>query len=84
MSDSQKKWAIFLGIGLVAGWIAGLILGTDGILRYLVSGVLGSFIGGTLLSMMGVKFADSKALVAQIISATVGAIVVVMLAKLLA
>ena len=35
--------------GLIAGWLAGLLLGGGGLLRNLVVGLIGSFVGGTLV-----------------------------------
>ncbi len=44
---TQEIW-IFLAIGLVAGTLAGFVLGGGGLLRNLIVGVIGSFVGGYL------------------------------------
>jgi uncharacterized membrane protein YeaQ/YmgE (transglycosylase-associated protein family) len=75
---------VALGIGLVAGWLASLILGGGGLLRYVITGVLGSFVGSYLLSAVGVKLPIDNAIVAQIVTATIGALVVVIVARLVA
>ncbi len=72
---------IFLAIGLVAGWLASLILGGGGLLRNLIVGVLGAFVGGWLLSAAGITLPIGNVLVSQIITATIGAIVVILIAR---
>jgi uncharacterized membrane protein YeaQ/YmgE (transglycosylase-associated protein family) len=75
---------IFLGIGLVAGWLASLVLGGGGLVRNLIVGVIGAFVGGWLLSLAGISLPVGNALVSQIITATLGAIVVLAVARLIA
>jgi uncharacterized membrane protein YeaQ/YmgE (transglycosylase-associated protein family) len=75
---------IFLGIGLVAGWLASLLLGGGGLLRNLVVGVIGAFVGGWLLSVANISLPIGNALVSQIITATIGAIVVIVIARVIA
>jgi uncharacterized membrane protein YeaQ/YmgE (transglycosylase-associated protein family) len=75
---------IFLGIGLVCGWLAGLVLGGGGLLRNLVAGVVGVFVGGYLFRLLHVDLPVGNALVSEIITGTVGAIVVIVLARIIA
>ncbi len=75
---------IFLGIGLLAGFLASLIVGGGGLIAYLVSGVIGSFVGGYIFSALNINLGIRNELVRQIITSTVGAIVVVLLARLIA
>lgn len=74
---------VFLLIGLVAGWLASFVVGGGGLIKYLLSGVIGAFVGGWLLSALGVSLGIANPLVAQILTATIGAIVVVLLARLI-
>ena len=74
---------IFLAIGLVAGWLASLILGGGGLVRNLIVGVLGAFVGGWLLSAAGISLPVGNVLVSQIITATIGAIVVILIARVI-
>jgi uncharacterized membrane protein YeaQ/YmgE (transglycosylase-associated protein family) len=76
--------AIFLAIGLLAGWLASLVLGGGGLLRNLIVGVLGAFVGGYLLGWAGVRLPIDNALVSQIITATIGAILVIVVARVVA
>jgi uncharacterized membrane protein YeaQ/YmgE (transglycosylase-associated protein family) len=72
---------IWCGIGLVAGWLASLVLGGGGLIRYLVSGLIGAFVGGFLFNLLGIDINLGNAIVNQIVVATVGAIVVVFVAR---
>ena len=83
MNDSTRAIVVFLLIGLVAGWLASLIVGGGGLVRYLISGVLGAFVGGYLMNALGLNLGISNPLINQIATATIGAIVVVLLARLL-
>jgi uncharacterized membrane protein YeaQ/YmgE (transglycosylase-associated protein family) len=74
---------IFLGIGLLAGFLAGLVVGGGNILMFLVWGVLGSFVGGFLFSALKVNLGIRSPIVSQIVTSTVGAIVVVIVARLI-
>ena len=83
-NNNTRAIIIFLVIGLIAGWLASLILGGGGLLTYLVSGVLGAFVGGYLFSALKIKLPIGNVWVSQIITATVGAIIVLLVARLIA
>ena len=74
---------IFLGIGLVAGWLASLLVGGGGLVRNLIVGVIGAFVGGWLLHALGVSIPIGNVLISQIITATIGAIVVILVARVI-
>ena len=76
-----KNIVIWCVIGLVAGWLASLVLGGGGLIRYLVSGLIGAFVGGFLSNLLGIDINLGNAIVNQIVVATVGAIVVVFVAR---
>lgn len=84
MDGPPKEVVIFLLIGLVAGWLASFVVGSGGAIQYLISGVIGSFVGGYLLNAAGINLGIKNPLLAQIVTAAIGAIVVVLLAKLIA
>lgn len=73
---------VFLLIGGVAGWLAGLILkgGGFGLLGNIVVGVLGSFFGGWLFRTLGISMGSEW--VDLIVTATVGALVLLFLIRL--
>ena len=70
-------------IGIVAGFLASLIVGGGGIVQYLVSGVIGAFVGSFLLGGLGVNLGIRNALASQIVTSTIGAIIVVILARMI-
>jgi uncharacterized membrane protein YeaQ/YmgE (transglycosylase-associated protein family) len=71
----------FLIIGIVAGWLAGQLMrgGGYGLVGDLVIGVIGAFLGGWLLGGLGI-FAGG--LIGSLITATIGAIVLLFLIRL--
>ena len=73
----------FLLIGLVAGWLAGLLVkgGGFGIVGDMVMGVLGAFLGGFLFNSLGLSAGGG--MLSSIIVATIGAIVLILLLRLI-
>ena len=71
-------------VGIVAGWLASFIVGGGGLLKYLVWGVLGSFVGGVLVPMTGVAINTGFPLLDTIVIATIGAVVLVLVARVIA
>ena len=75
---------IFLGIGLLAGFLAFLILpGSGNIIGMLIAGVLGSFVGGAVFSALKINLGITNPIITQIITSTVGAIIVIIVARLI-
>lgn len=83
MDQQTRELVIFALIGLVAGYLASIVVGGSGIIRYLVSGVIGAFVGPMLLKALKLDLGIRNALAGQIVTATIGAIIVVILAKLI-
>jgi uncharacterized membrane protein YeaQ/YmgE (transglycosylase-associated protein family) len=73
----------FLLIGLVAGWLAGMLLGGGGLVRNLIVGVLGAMVGGHIVKALKIPLGLPNTTLNEIAAATIGAIAVVILAKLL-
>jgi uncharacterized membrane protein YeaQ/YmgE (transglycosylase-associated protein family) len=73
---------IFLLIGAVAGWLAGLIMkgGGYGLVGDIVVGVIGSLIGGWLFGLLGIAVGG---LIGSIIAAVVGAIILIYIVRLI-
>jgi uncharacterized membrane protein YeaQ/YmgE (transglycosylase-associated protein family) len=74
-------WAL---IGLVAGWLASLVLGGKGLIRYLLAGVIGSVVGGWLLGILGIAIPIDNFWIREIAVAFVGALIVIVVARLIA
>lgn len=72
----------FLIIGIVAGWLAGVIMkgGGYGLLGDLILGVIGAMVGGHLLPLIGVELCGT---LGSIFTATIGAIVLIALVRLI-
>ena len=81
--DAIRHVVVFLVIGAIAGWLASWVVGGSGLLSYLISGVVGSFVGGYLLSVLRISLPIKNTWLSQIVTATIGAIVVVILARLI-
>jgi uncharacterized membrane protein YeaQ/YmgE (transglycosylase-associated protein family) len=73
---------IWLVVGAIAGWLAGAIVkgGGFGLLGDIVVGVVGAFVGGWLLPKLGVHL--GAGFVAVIASATLGAIALLLVLRL--
>jgi len=73
----------FLVVGLVAGWLAGVLVkgGGFGVIGDLVVGVIGAFIGGFLFSTLGAS--TGAGLLGSIIVATIGAVVLLFIVRLI-
>ena len=82
--NNNRAILIFIGIGLLAGWLASWIVGGGGLITYLISGVIGSFVGGYLFTALRIDLGIRNDLVRQIVTSTVGAIIVVIIARLIA
>jgi len=74
---------IWVVIGLVAGWLASFIVGGGGLIKYVVWGLVGSVVGGFLARQFGINLNIGNAVIEQIIIATAGAVVVVLVARII-
>ena len=68
-------------VGLLAGWFAGLLMkgGGFGLVGDLVVGVLGALVGGFLFGALGIS---AGGFIGSVVVATVGAVVLVFLLRL--
>ena len=73
----------FIIVGLIPGWLAGLIIkgGGYGVVGDIIVGIVGALIGGWLFSTMGVS--TGGGLLGAIIVALVGAIILIFLLRLI-
>lgn len=74
-------WLWYILIGLAAGWLGSLIVkgNGSGLILNLVIGVIGSLLGGWLLSLIGLV---GNGMLWTLLSATVGAIVLLLIVSL--
>lgn len=78
-----KNIMIALLMGLIAGWLASFLVGGGGIVQYLVSGILGSFVGSYVLNKTGVSLGIRNEVGRDIATATIGAVIVMIIAHIL-
>lgn len=73
----------FLLVGLIAGWLAGMIMkgGGFGFIGDIIVGIIGALLGGFLCNTLGVN--TGGGLLSSIIVATIGAIVLILLLRLI-
>ena len=84
MSPEITSLLIFLGTGLLAGWIASLVLGGGGLLRNLVVGVIGALVGGYVLKLAGIALPIEQAWLNDLATAVIGALIVIVIARVIA
>lgn len=79
---SAQELLIILLVGLIAGWLAWIIVrGTGyGLVADIAIGIVGALIGSWLLPQLGIHIGSG--LVAAIISATIGALVLLVILRL--
>jgi uncharacterized membrane protein YeaQ/YmgE (transglycosylase-associated protein family) len=79
----KRAIAIQVGIGVVAGWLASWLVGGSGLFQYVITGLAGSLVGGFLLDRFGIDLGIRNSVVSRIVTAAIGAVIVVLLARLL-
>lgn len=84
MDPQLKAILIWVAIGLIAGWLASIVVGGGGIIRNIITGLIGAVVGGFLVRYFNVPVDLGNEFVNQIVIAAVGAVIVVGIAKLIA
>lgn len=72
----------FILIGLCAGWLASQIMkgGSSGVLQNMIIGVIGAILGGLMFRLIGLA---ATGRIGSLVTATVGAIVLIALLRAL-
>ena len=70
---NPQELVIFLAIGAVAGWLAGMLMkkGGFGLIGNIIVGILGAIVGGFVFDFLGIRIGGD--LIGSIITATAGA-----------
>ena len=73
---------VFLAIGALAGWLAGVIMkgGGFGLAGDIIIGIIGAVLGGWLFGVLGIA---AGGLIGAIITATVGACVLLLIVRVI-
>jgi uncharacterized membrane protein YeaQ/YmgE (transglycosylase-associated protein family) len=79
-------WIVMALNGLIAGWLAGLILGGGGLIRNMFVGIIGAYIGGAMVraNLLNLPFTTGSEFGDQVVVSTIGAILIVILARIIA
>ncbi|HEX4156399.1 MAG TPA: GlsB/YeaQ/YmgE family stress response membrane protein [Acidobacteriaceae bacterium] len=82
MGHSIIAWII---IGLIAGWITGKLMKGSGFgaLMDIVVGIIGALIGGFISARLGLGGVGQHGLIASIIIAVIGAVILTLIVRLL-
>jgi uncharacterized membrane protein YeaQ/YmgE (transglycosylase-associated protein family) len=83
MHLSNESLIVIVFVGVVAGWAAGTIVrgGGYGLIGDLIVGIIGALIGDWLLPRLGIHLGTG--MVALVINATLGAIVLLIVLRLI-
>lgn len=84
MDPQVQSILVACGIGIVAGWLASLVMkgGGSGLLRDLLIGLIGGVVGSWLLPKVGLDVGGG--LVGAIVTAFIGAVVLLFVVRLIA
>ena len=79
---SDQSLLVIIVVGIVAGWLAGIVMegGWFGLIGDLVVGLIGAFIGDWLLPQLGIHF--GVGIIALIVNAFIGAVVLLLILRL--
>jgi uncharacterized membrane protein YeaQ/YmgE (transglycosylase-associated protein family) len=92
MDQISAYWPFIIMVvnGMIAGWLAGQILGGGGLLRNLIVGIIGAFLGGVLVKAGLLNLPASVTNITntipygtQITVSTIGALLVILIARFL-
>ncbi len=82
MNGNGSDFLWFILVGLIAGWLAGVLVkgGGFGVIGDIVVGILGALLGGYVFGAMGIS--SGGGLLGAIIVATIGAILLIVILRL--
>lgn len=84
MNDQAKSIVSWIIIGLVAGFLASLVVGGGGgLIGWLIAGLIGSVVGGFLAQQLNIKLNLGNPFLEQVIISAVGAIIVLIIARII-
>ncbi|MCK6581361.1 MAG: GlsB/YeaQ/YmgE family stress response membrane protein [Anaerolineae bacterium] len=76
---------VWLIVGAIAGWLAGIVMKSrQGLLTNIILGIVGSFVGGFVLTLIpGVQSVETGLSLGHILTAMIGAIIIIVVVRLL-
>lgn len=80
---AYAPWIVMAVNGLIAGWLASLLLGGGGIIRDIFVGIIGAFVGGALVhaGLLKLPILLDMPWAHQILISTIGAIIIIIIAR---
>ncbi|MEZ5856839.1 MAG: GlsB/YeaQ/YmgE family stress response membrane protein [Hyphomicrobiaceae bacterium] len=81
----KRAVASMLIVGAIAGWLASFLVGSPrwGLIGYIVAGVIGGVVGGWLLDVAKVRVNLGHPLANSIAQGAIGAVAVIVIARML-
>ncbi len=84
MNRQAQSIVAWIVIGLIAGLVASVIVGTSGgVLAYIIAGLIGSVVGGFIAQQLNIRLNFGNPFLEQIVIAIGGAIVVLIIARII-
>jgi uncharacterized membrane protein YeaQ/YmgE (transglycosylase-associated protein family) len=84
MNEQARSLIAWIIIGLLAGWIASLIVGGGGgLIGYIIAGLIGSVVGGFLAQQLKIRLNLGNAFLEQLVISIIGAIIVLIIARII-
>jgi uncharacterized membrane protein YeaQ/YmgE (transglycosylase-associated protein family) len=82
---AYAPWIVMAVNGLIAGWLASLVLGGGGMIRDIFVGIIGAFVGGALVQagLLKLPFLVDMPWAHQILVSTVGALLIIIIARII-
>jgi uncharacterized membrane protein YeaQ/YmgE (transglycosylase-associated protein family) len=82
---AYTPWIVMAVNGLIAGWLAHLILGGGGLIRDIFTGIIGAFVGGALVQagLLKLPILLDWPWAHQILVATIGALLIIIIARII-
>jgi uncharacterized membrane protein YeaQ/YmgE (transglycosylase-associated protein family) len=84
MNDQSRSIVSWVVIGLVAGFLASLVVPASGsLLGWLIAGLIGSVVGGFLAQQLKIRLNFGNPFLEQVVISFAGAIIVLIVARLI-
>lgn len=83
--DPQVQRLLMLAVfGIIAGWLAGMVVGhaRGGFIGSMIAGLLGAVVGSYILTALKVQMPFGNEIVNSLAQATIGAAVVLLVARI--
>jgi uncharacterized membrane protein YeaQ/YmgE (transglycosylase-associated protein family) len=77
---------VWIIVGAIAGWLASIVMKTNaqqGFITDVIVGIIGAFIGGFVLNLLGVGGAVTGLNIGSILTAFIGAVILLAILRLL-